>query len=153
MRHRLDWIGDVRGASAVEFAILTPLFLLMLTGMLAYGIYFGAAHSLQELAADAARASIAGLNQIERNRLVQQFLDGHAESYLLIARNRLTFSIGDKPADLAQYHVTLRYDVTQLPIWNLYPPLPLPNRFIVTTSTVRRDGPPMIPPSSGPTTP
>lgn len=140
MRHRVGWVDDVRGTSAVEFAILTPVFLLMLTGMLAYGIYFGAAHSLQQLAADAARTSIAGLNQLERNRLVQQFLDGHAESYMLIARNRLSFSIGDKPGDLTQYLVTLRYDAKDLPIWNLYPPLPLPSRFIVTTSTIRHGG-------------
>jgi Flp pilus assembly protein TadG len=139
MRHKVGWLGDVRGASAVEFAILTPIFLLMLAGTLAYGIYFSAAHSLEQLAADAARASIPGLNHIERNRLVRQFLDGHAETYLLIARSRLTFSIRDKPADPPQYHVTLRYDANHLPIWNLYPPLPHPGRFIVTTSTI---GPP-----------
>jgi Flp pilus assembly protein TadG len=50
------------GASAVEFAIIAPVFILMIVGMLAYGIYFGAANSVQQIAADAARTSIAGLN-------------------------------------------------------------------------------------------
>jgi len=42
------------GAAALEFAILAPAFLLLGAGMLAYAIYFGAAHSVQQLAADAA---------------------------------------------------------------------------------------------------
>lgn len=50
------------GTAVIEFAILTPVYLLLLTGMLAYGIYFGAAHALQQLAADAARTAIAGLD-------------------------------------------------------------------------------------------
>lgn len=133
-------LRDIRGSSAVEFALLTPVFLLMLTSMLAYGIYFGAAHSLQQLAADAARTSIAGLNQNERNLFVQSFLDENAGDYMLIDRSRLTFTIGDKPGDPNQYRVTLSYDAAQLPIWNLYPPLPLPNKRIAVSSTIRRGG-------------
>lgn len=140
MRCRARWFRDNRGTSAVEFAILTPVFLLLITGMLAYGIYFGAAHSLQQLAADAARTSIAGLNQAERNTLVRAFLDANAGDYMLIERNRLTFAIGDKPGDPNQYRVTLSYDASQLPIWNLYPPLPLPSPQIAYSSTIRRGG-------------
>ena len=55
-----------RGASAVEFAIVGPVFVLLMMGMIAYGIYFGAVHSVQQLAADAARASVAGLDESER---------------------------------------------------------------------------------------
>lgn len=134
------WVRDTRGTSAVEFAILAPVFLLLLTGMLAYGIYFGAAHSLQQLSADAARTAIAGLDEDERNELVGEFLDANAADYMLIDRALLTFSIGDKPGDPSQYRVTLRYDATQLPIWNLYPPLPLPSPSIAYSSTIRRGG-------------
>lgn len=140
MRTPAAWVRDSSGTSAVEFAILTPVFLLLLTGMLAYGIYFGAAHSLQQLAADAARTAIAGLNETERNSLVRTFLDGNAGDYMLIDRNRLSFTIGDKPGDPSQYRVTLRYDASQLPIWNLYPPLPLPGAEIAYSSTIRRGG-------------
>lgn len=140
MRPYAGWVRDTRGTSAVEFAILTPVFLLLVTGMLAYGIYFGAASSLQQLSADAARTAIAGLNETERNRLVRTFLDNNAGDYLLIDRSLLTFSIGDKPGDTSQYQVTLRYDASQLPIWNLYPPLPLPNASIASRSTIRRGG-------------
>ena len=140
MRPLLRWVRDTRGTSAVEFAILTPVFLLLLTGMLAYGIYFGAAHSLRQLAADAARTAIAGLNEPERNKLVKAFLDANAGDYMLIERNRLSYTIGDKPGDPNQYRVTLSYDASQLPIWNLYPPLPLPSNKIGYSSTIRRGG-------------
>jgi Flp pilus assembly protein TadG len=133
------WVRDTRGTSAVEFAILTPVFLLLLTGMLAYGIYFSAAHSLQQLAADAARTAIAGLDKCERKELVEAFLDANAGLYGLIDRDLLTHDVRDA-ADPDQYIVELRYDASQLPIWDLYPPLPLPSRQIVTLSTIRKGG-------------
>ncbi|MHA6689499.1 TadE family protein [Devosia sp. A449] len=140
MRPIAGWVRDSSGTSAVEFAILTPVFLLLLTGMLAYGIYFGAAHALQQLAADAARTAIAGLDEPERNRLVKEFLDANADSYALIDRRRLTVRIGDKPGDPEHYRVTLTYDASELPIWNLYLPLPLPSQQIAYSSTIRRGG-------------
>ncbi|MET3927206.1 TadE/TadG family type IV pilus assembly protein [Devosia sp. 2618] len=140
MRILFGWLRDTRGTAAIEFAILTPVFLLMLTGMLAYGIYFGAAHSLQQLSADAARTAIAGLNTAERNRLVGAFLADNAGSYALIDPSRLKVTIGDKPGDSDLYRVTLVYDASQLPIWNLYPPLPLPSQTITYSSTIRRGG-------------
>ncbi|RWA68586.1 MAG: pilus assembly protein [Mesorhizobium sp.] len=65
---------DVAGTSAVEFAMLVPIFILLLLGMVAYGIYFGASHSVQQIAADAARKAIAGLDQTERQALVTDFI-------------------------------------------------------------------------------
>ncbi len=140
MRNIAGLLRHTGGTSAVEFAILTPVFLLLLTGMLAYGIYFTAAHSLQQLAADAARTAIAGLDEAERNRLVGAFLDANADSYGLIERSRLGVSIGDKPGDPDHYRVTLVYDASGLPIWNLYLPLPLPSQQIAYSSTIRRGG-------------
>lgn len=140
MRRLAGWVRDDSGTSAVEFAILTPVFLLLLTGMLAYGVYFGAAHSLQQLAADAARTAIAGLDESERNALVGDFLAANADSYALIDADRLSVTIGDKPGDPDHYRVVLEYDAGDLPIWDLYPPLPLPSQQIIYSSTIRRGG-------------
>lgn len=137
---RLTPIRDQRGTAAIEFAILTPVYLLMLTGMLAYGIYFGAAHALQQLAADAARTAIAGLDEAERDQLVADFLSRNAAAYMLIDPDRLTHAIGDSATDPNQYVVRLTYDATNLPIWNLYPPLPLPSSTLVYGATIRRGG-------------
>ncbi len=134
------WMRDTRATAAIEFAILMPVFLLMLMGMMAYGIYFGAANSIQQLTADAARTAIAGIDQAERNRLVGAFLANNAGEYLLIDQARISFTIGDKPDDPSQYRVTVRYDASELPIWNLYLPLPLPSQSITYTSVIRRGG-------------
>jgi Flp pilus assembly protein TadG len=134
------FVRDARATAAIEFAILMPVFLLMLTGMMAYGIYFGAANSIQQLTADAARTAIAGLNLAERNTLVGAYLTNNAGEYLLIDQAKVSFTIGDKPGDPSQYRVTVRYDASDLPIWNLYLPLPLPSPVITYTSTIRRGG-------------
>jgi Flp pilus assembly protein TadG len=134
------WAGDSDGTAAIEFAILTPVFLLMLTGMLAYGMYFGAAHSLQQLAADAARTAIAGLTQSERDQLVRAYLDRNASAYLLLDARQLNYEVGQSPTDPNQYSVRLTYDASELPIWDLYPPLPLPSKTLFTAATIRRGG-------------
>ncbi len=134
------WTGDTGGTAVIEFAILTPVFLLMLTGMLAYGIYFGAAHALQQLAADAARTAIAGINAPEGRRLVESYLRRNAGDYMLIDYQKLDFRLTEPDTGDDQYRLTLVYDATDLPIWNLYPPLPLPETQIVRGASIRRGG-------------
>ncbi|MBE7733417.1 TadE/TadG family type IV pilus assembly protein [Devosia faecipullorum] len=135
-----DWAGDTRGAALIEFAILTPVFLLMVMGMLAYGIYFGAAHALQQLAADAARTAIAGISASEGRGLVESYLARNAGAYMLIDPQRLSFRVEVAASNPDQYLVELRYDASDLPIWNLYPPLPLPEKQIARGATIRRGG-------------
>ena len=105
---------DERGTSAVEFALLSPLFLLVLFGMIAYGIYFGASHSLQQIAADAARTAIAGLDQKERQLLVSNFVDRNAKGYPFIDPLKLTVVAADNAADGSEFMVSLRYDARDL---------------------------------------
>src|SRR5690606_9192807 len=129
-----------RGASAIEFALLAPVFLLLVLGALCYGIYFGAAHSVQQLAADAARAAVAGLDGNERTALATAFIAANGASYVLIDPEKLTLAAAPSQADPDQFLVRLAYDATALPIWNLYPPVPLPTQTIVFTSTIRNGG-------------
>ncbi|MDM9623475.1 TadE/TadG family type IV pilus assembly protein, partial [Rhizobium sp. S96] len=71
MRHLLF---NTRGAAAIEFAIVAPLFLLVVLTLIAYGIYLSAAHALQQLTADAARTAVAGLSEQERTQLVNNYI-------------------------------------------------------------------------------
>lgn len=64
-----DIASDTRGAAIVEFTLLLPLLLYILLGILSYGQYFLIAHSLQQIANDAARATVAGLNPDERRTI------------------------------------------------------------------------------------
>ena len=78
------------GSTAVEFALLCPLYLFLIMGMTAYGIYFGAAHSVQQLSADAARIAVAGVSRVERQQLATGFVLNHAGGYMFISPDKLT---------------------------------------------------------------
>lgn len=131
---------SIKGAALIEFAILAPVFLLMIMGMIAYAIYFGAAHSVQQLAADAVRVTISGLSAEERQHLASTYITRNAGAYLLLDPDRLTIEIADQVRDPDQVLVSLSYDASTLPIWNLYPPLPLPSSTIVQRATIRIGG-------------
>lgn len=132
--------GDRSGTAAVEFALLLPLYLFLLLGMSAYGIYFGAAHSVQQLSADAARTAVAGLNAQERQDMARQFIERNADGYLFIDRSKLDIEIGDSENDGSQFDVILSYDAADLPIWGLWDRLPMPNRTILRRATIRMGG-------------
>lgn len=55
-----------RGAAIVEMALVLPLLLALLMGVLVYGQYFMFAHSVQQAANDGARAAIVGLDAADR---------------------------------------------------------------------------------------
>lgn len=137
---RTRFSRDLRATSAVEFAIIAPFFLLFIFGMTAYGIYFGASHSVQQIAADAARASVAGLDEGEREAIVERYVEEHAGGYPLIDPARLSVSAQDDPADAGAYTVALTYDARTLPIWNLMADLPVPGKTIVRRSVIRMGG-------------
>lgn len=131
---------DAAATSAIEFAILSPLFMLLLMGMAAYGIYFGASHSVQQIAADAARTAIAGLDETERQALATGFISRNAAGYAFVDPAKLTVETHNSAADGSQFVVKLSYDARQLPIWALLSGLPLPDVTIVRRSTIRVGG-------------
>ena len=133
-------LHDERGSSAVEFALLSPLYLLLLLGILAYGIYFGASHSLQQIAADAARVAVAGVSTAERETLARDYVARNAGGYTLVDGDRLQVAVGDSIDDTAQFEVSLTYDARGLPIWNLFEGLPMPGMTILKKSTIRIGG-------------
>lgn len=140
LRVRRGFAVDNSAVAAVEFAMLLPLYLFLLLGMTAYGIYFGAAHSVQQLSADAARRAVAGLSPEERQQMARQFIDRNADGYLFIDPQKLTVIGGDSGRDAGQFDVVLSYDASDLPIWGLWERLPMPSRTILRRSTIRMGG-------------
>jgi Flp pilus assembly protein TadG len=136
---RLIW-RDRNGSSAVEFAIVSPLFILFFLGMVAYGIYFGASHSIQQIAADAARTAIAGLSESERRALASDFISRNAGGYPFVNPPDLMVETYGDAGDANQFVVAIRYDARTLPIWNLLEGLPLPDMTITRQSTIRIGG-------------
>ncbi|WP_343520984.1 TadE/TadG family type IV pilus assembly protein [Sphingomonas sp.] len=123
---------DQRGTAIVEFAILLPVLASMLMGILCFGLYFGAAHSVQQLAADAARHSIAGETLAERRTMVTGYVTTHGPSYFLIRPERLS-EVSATEQSGGRLRVRIAYDATWLPIFGFSRVLPLP------PATITRD--------------
>ena len=131
---------DQSGAAAVEFALIAPFLTLLLLGMIAYAIYFGAAHSVRQLAADAARTAISGLNANERQDLVKKFIAANAPSYSFIDPAKITYKVGDSAVDPNQFAISVSYDAQALPIWNIFPGVIMPSSTITSTTEIRIGG-------------
>ena len=67
--------SDSEGASALEFAIVAPVFFMLVFGILVYGYYFASLSMLNHIAYEAARATVTGLSDDERNTLAQARAD------------------------------------------------------------------------------
>lgn len=134
------FLSDKKGGSAVEFALILPVFVLILFGLVAYGIYFGAANSVQQLAADAARASIAGLDEDERRKLAASYIHDNASGYMLLDGDYISVDVTSGRRSRSQFDVSISYDADRLPIWNMRIPLPLPGKVIRRSSTIRIGG-------------
>lgn len=133
-------VRDRRGASAIEFAIVLPVFLLIVLGILTYGIYLGSAHSVEQLAADAARASVAGLSDSERVQIATQHVTANADGYPLLNASKIAVEAGASPLDSSQFRVLVRFDASDLPIWIMSGIVPMPDRIIERTSVIKRGG-------------
>lgn len=125
-------VSERRGTAIIEFAILLPVLITLLMGVICYGLYFGAAHSVQQLAADAARHSIAGATLTERRAMVTGFVNTHGPSYFLVRTERLS-EVSATEQTGGRLLVRISYDATWLPIFGFSKLVPLP------PSTITRD--------------
>lgn len=125
-----------RGVAMIEFAIIAPVFIMILAGIVAYGGYFWRAHSLQQIANDAARSAIAGLTAAERSELAHD----------VVAREM--GPLAGLPIDNADLHiqetgdllvVSLTYDASDDAFLQLGL-VPLPDRLIRRTAAIRLAG-------------
>lgn len=69
-----------RAAAIVEMALVLPLFLALLMGILVYGQYFMLAHSVQQAANDGGRAAITGLDAADRRTIATRAIDRSMKS-------------------------------------------------------------------------
>lgn len=133
-------ISDEGGAAAVEFALILPIFLMFAATVLVYGIYFGAQHSMAQLAADAARASVAGLTDDERSRIAIEHVQRSAGEYVLIDPVRVSITAAAPSDDARLFRVVLNYDASTLPIWAFQGLIPMPPATIVRSAVVAHNG-------------
>ena len=126
-----------RGAAAVEFAILGPVLILMLIGILVYGGYFLMAHSVQQLANDAARAALGGLSDTERHSLASASLASELPAYGFLDPRQVQLAYADQAQVMT---VNVAYDASASPLWALHGVIPMPPSAIVRSASVQVGG-------------
>ena len=132
-----NFLQEGRGAAAVEFAILSPLLLLLLLGIVAYGGYFLMAHSVQQLANDAARAALPGLSDSERKQLATQSLSNELPTYSFLDPRLVQLGYADQAQVMT---VNIAYDASGSPFWALNGVIPMPPASIVRAASVQVGG-------------
>lgn len=136
---RRQIIRDKTATAAIEFAILAPIFILVVLSMIGYGIYLSASHAVQQITADAARAAVAGLNPRERADLASSFVRNAVGNYAFITASNLAVEVKDDPGNTDQFTVTIDFDARGLPIWSLYA-FAMPGQTIKRYATIRIGG-------------
>lgn len=129
--------ADRSGSAAVEFAIVGPILLILMTGIFTYGGYFLTAHTVQQLANDAARASIAGLDDEERLALAREAMMSGISSQRFMRGDLSRITV--TRAGLA-INVAVTYDASEDVYWAFQTLVPAPPTTISRTSTIRAGG-------------
>lgn len=127
---------DQRGAAIVEFAFVLPVLVVLLFGLLTYGQYFLLAHSAQQLANDAARATVAGLDSAERLTIAQGVVAREKAALPEVASTSVSASVSEA-ADLVT--VSVRVDASRLALFRARI-FPLPEAQIERRAVVRAGG-------------
>jgi Flp pilus assembly protein TadG len=128
------------GAIAVEFAMIAPVFLMILFGIIMYGSYLSVVHGVGQLAAEAARTSVAGLSESERSTLANSYVTGNVNSYPLIDPAHVTVNAATSVSDANVFVVTVNYDASGMFIYSLPTFVPAPSSTIVRSAAIPRGG-------------
>jgi Flp pilus assembly protein TadG len=107
------------GATAVEFAMMLPIFLTLVFGIVVFGSYFAMIHGVQQLAAEAARTSVAGLSDTERNSLARSYVTTSVADYPLLDATKVNVVAAPSSSDPNVYVVTVNYDASSSFIFTL----------------------------------
>lgn len=130
---RAALLVDRKGATLVEFALLTPLMLMLLMGIVAYGSWYLVAHGVQQAANDAARAALAGVNAGERATIARDAAVRALSRGTGMKSDRATISVEDDGASLL---VRIAYDASDNPALHT-PVIPMPPALIRRDAAVR----------------
>ncbi len=113
---------------------------MVLLGVLIFAMYFGTVHSVQQLAAEAARATVQGLSEAERTELAKTQVANIVGSYPLIDPNYLTVSAAASPNDANLFNVSISYDASRSIVFAFEGLIPMPPKTIARSAVVRRGG-------------
>lgn len=110
------FLADRRGSNAVEFAMIAPVLMFLVTGIICAALYLAMMNSLAQVAADAARYAMIGLDPAERLSLAKAWVANEEHRYVLLDPKGLTVATAEKGPALI---VTVGYDASSLPLMPL----------------------------------
>lgn len=128
---------DRRGVAVIEFALVLPLLSVLLLGVLGYGQYFLLAHSAQQIANDAARATIAGISQAERVTIANAVVTQEVAGLPSGRAGKWAVAVGAPVNGMVT--VRVRMDATDNALLRMSV-LPMPDAVIERSGTVRQGG-------------
>ena len=125
------------GSATIEFALVGPLMVVMLVGMVVYGGWMWLAQSVQTLATESARAAVGGLDPAERIELARAFVAAEAEDGAGLDRDRLAVTVD---SDEQAIRVHIAFDASDHWVMMMSGLLPAPPAVIQRTAVVRTGG-------------
>ncbi len=125
--------GNRDGVAAIEFAIVGPVFILLLVGMIVYGGWFWMAHSVQAAVSEGARAAVAGLDAAEREQLAVSVVRTQLKDLGLKATDAAV-AVRAEPGVV---RVEVAYDAARHPLMALAPLTVSPPQTIRRSAVIR----------------
>ncbi|HEY0270029.1 MAG TPA: TadE/TadG family type IV pilus assembly protein [Sphingomonas sp.] len=107
---------DAGGAAIIEFAIVLPVLLALIMGIVSYGDWFLTAHGVQQAANDGARAAIGGMSAAEREALADTATQTSLRRAGMLDPAHLITTVDDDGSTLV---VRLSYDASADPLLHL----------------------------------
>lgn len=102
---------DDRGAVAVEFVLIAPLLISLVFGIISFGYFFGVAHGVQQLAAEAARASVQEFTDSARTARAIAVYQAAVGNYPLLRPEAISHAISATGGRSGAITVELTYDL------------------------------------------
>ncbi len=111
-RRAISFAQREDGAVAVEFALVLPLLLAILFGIVCFGQYFAIANSLQQLAAEAARHSVLELAAAKRVEKANAFIADAQTRFPILRSGKVSHRVALRDISGPGIEVTLTYDLS-----------------------------------------
>jgi len=134
-----EFLEHKGGASAIEFALVVPIFLTLVFAIIVYGSYFASLGIINQIASEAARATVTGLTDAERQSLATQRATALVTSYGAVL-NTATVVVQAAPTSAGAFAVTVSQQFNALGLGNISAILPMPPTQQSATVEVARGG-------------
>lgn len=131
---------DDKATTAIEFALIAPVLLLLLFGIIGYGYVFGVYHGVQQIASEAARASVAGLDDRERERIAKDFVTANVPAYAFLDPAKIRVTTAASSAPTSTFQVAVSYDFSDTIFHQLGSLIALPHPVVERRAVIQRGG-------------